>query len=183
MRLTMEHGLKIQRRNTALGLFKTISGGLTATGGALTMGGATSPLGFGLSAAGALVNGLGSIYNLWRNRRLRRDAIAQEYGGMDYLDAIDDVRNRFPNQHISRGNAWKIFLQSNLIADEKTKYDDIRKRRAAHMLQMAANGDDTAADFIESMGVQSTGYHTGGALNGKRYFSQAALDLLAEKLK
>ncbi|MBQ6235264.1 MAG: DUF4157 domain-containing protein, partial [Clostridia bacterium] len=89
---TMRHGKEVQKRNTLVGASKLVGGGLSAAGGAVSLGGVTAPLGLGLSAAGALASGIGSIYGLWKNRRLRKNAIAEELGGMSYSDAIADVR-------------------------------------------------------------------------------------------
>ncbi len=182
---TMRHGREIQKRNTALGTAKLIGGGLNIAGGALTLGGVTSPLGLGLSAAGALVNGIGSIYNIWKNRRLRRNAIAEEFGGMGYEALLKDVKqNAAQGKFISRRNAWKVFMktlqnQRGGKVDEEELYAEIRKRRAAHMLHMASSGDTNAADFIKSMGVKEGAQDA----NGNPTFAEGALDLLAEKLK
>ena len=180
---TMRHGLEIQKRNTALGAFKGVGGLLSGIGGVLSLGGVTSPLGLALSAAGAFSSGLGSIYNLWKNRRLRKNAIAEELGGTSYLDAINDVRSRLAQQghkHISRSNAWKIYLESKGMGNktEDDMYKDIRQRRAAHMLQMAQGGDPMAKSFVESMGVKEVELG-----NNQVGFASGAVDLLAEKLK
>ena len=180
---TMRHGNEIQKRNTFLGISKLIGGGLTVAGGALSLGGATAPVGFGLTAAGALANGLGSIYGLWKNRRLRKNAIAEELGGMSYNQAVADVRKRLKGRHkfISKRNAWKIFMESRGRADvdEDDLYADIRRRRAAHMLKMAKENNDTAIDFIRSMGIKETAQD----VLGNPVFAEGALDLLTEKLK
>ena len=180
---TMRHGKEIQKRNTFLGISKLIGGGLTVAGGALSLGGATTPAGFGLTAAGALANGLGSIYGLWKNRRLRKNAIAEELGGMSYDQAVADVRKRLKGRHkfISRRNAWKIFKESRGRADvdEDDLYADIRRRRAAHMLSMAKDNNDTAIDFIRSMGIKETAQD----VLGNPVLGEGALDLLTEKLK
>ena len=101
---------------------------------------------------------------------------------MNYMDAVKEVRNRLKGTHgyISRGNAWKIFLQSRGKGDqsEESMYSDIRRRRAAHMLELAEGGNDTAKNFIKSMGVNQI---DDGA--GNMTFTEGALDLLAEKLK
>ena len=174
---TMRHGNEIQKRNTFLGISKLIGGGLTVAGGA------TTPVGFGLTAAGALANGLGSIYGLWKNRRLRKNAIAEELGGMSYNQAVADVRKRLKGRHkfISKRNAWKIFKESRGRADvdEDDLYADIRRRRAAHMLSMAKDNNDTAIDFIRSMGIKETAQD----VLGNPVFGEGALDLLTEKLK
>jgi hypothetical protein len=179
---TMRHGREVQKRNAILGGTKVLGGGLSAIGGVLSLGGVTSAAGLGLGAAGALVNGIGSIYNIWKNRRLRKDAIAQEYGGRSYSEVLKDVRaNAGGGKYISRRNAWKIFLKSktNPNMSEDELYADIRKRRAAHMLHQAAAGDATAAAFIESMGVKPNAQ----TASGSPTFAEGALDLLAEKLK
>ena len=179
---TMRHGREVQKRNAILGGTKVLGGGLSAIGGVLSLGGVTSAAGLGLGAAGALVNGLGSIYNIWKNRRLRKDAIAQEYGGRSYSEVLKDVRaNAGGGKYISRRNAWKIFLKSktNPNMSEDELYADIRKRRAAHMLHQAVAGDATAAAFIESMGVKPNAQ----TASGSPTFAEGALDLLAEKLK
>ena len=179
---TMRHGKEIQKRNTALGGIKTLGGLFTGFGGLLSLGGATTPLGLGLSATGALVNGIGSIYRIWKNYRLRRNAIAEELGGMSYEDVLKDVKAHFKPTHgfISRHHAWKIFLESKGRggANEDDLYATIRKRRAAHMLSMAQQGDATAVDFIKSMGVDQKDDGTGNMT-----FTEGALDLLTEKLK
>ena len=179
---TMRHGKEIQKRNTILGGTKALGGGLSAVGGFLSLGGVTSAAGLGLSAAGALVNGIGSIYNIFKNRRLRKNAIAEEYGGKSYTQILKDVRESVGNgKYISRSKAWEIFLKSKGVANtsEDDLYADIRKRRAAHMLHMAAAGDDTATAFIESMGVKQAAQ----TASGSPTFAEGALDLLAEKLK
>ena len=179
---TMRHGKEIQKRNTILGGTKALGGALSAVGGFLSLGGVTSAAGLGLSAAGALVNGIGSIYNIFKNRRLRKNAIAEEYGGKSYTQILKDVRESVGNgKYISRSKAWEIFLKSKGVANtsEDDLYADIRKRRAAHMLHMAAAGDDTATAFIESMGVKQAAQ----TASGSPTFAEGALDLLAEKLK
>ena len=179
---TMHHGREIQKRNTALGATKLIGGGLTAIGGALSLGGITSPLGLGLSAAGALTSGIGSIYNVLKSRRLRKNAIAEELGGRSYSQVLKDVRESFGDRkYISRRNAWKIFLKSKNVGNvsEKDLYADIRRQRAAHMLYMAATGNSEATDFIQSMGVKQAAQDN----RGNPTFAEGALDLLAEKLQ
>ncbi len=178
---TMRHGREIQKRNAIVGGTKVLGGGLSAIGGVLSLGGVTSAAGLGLGAAGALVNGIGSIYNIWKSRRLRKDAIAQEYGGRSYSEVLKDVRANAGGRFISRRNAWKIFLKSktNPNKSEDELYADIRKRRAAHMLHQAAAGDATAAAFVESMGVKPNAQTDSGSPT----FAEGALDLLADKLK
>ena len=179
---TMRHGREVQKRNTALGVFKGLGGLFSGIGGILNLGGVTSAAGLGLSATGSLINGIGSVYNIFRNRRLRKNAIAEEYGGMSYSQIIKDVRNSVGDgKFISRSKAWQIFLNSKGLGDAKEDdlYADIRKRRAAHMLHMAASGDDDAAAFIESMGVKQNAQTSSGTPT----FAEGALDLLAEKLK
>ncbi len=180
---TMRHGLEVQKRNTLVGASKLVGGGLSAAGGAVSLGGVTSPVGLGLSAAGALASGIGSVYGALKNRRLRKNAIAEELGGMSYSDAIADVRKQLKGRHkfISRRNAWEIFLESKGKGNftEDALYTEIRKRRAAHMLKMASEGDQTATDFIKSMGVKEAAQDD----LGNPTFAEGALDLLAEKLK
>ena len=135
---------------------------------------------------------LGSAYNYWRSRRIRRNAIAQELGGKSYLEIIDDVKRSQKNQHwfISRSNAWKIFLQSHQQSlpidpnDEEGLYKDIRDRRAAHMLYMAQHGNaQQAAEakaFITTMGISEIDDADGA---GNRGYSKGAMQLLSDKLK
>ncbi len=178
---TMRHGREIQKRNAILGGTKVLGGGLTTLGGILSLGGVTSAAGLGFSAAGSLVNGIGSIYNIFKNRRLRKNAIAEEYGGKSYSEVLKDVRESLGDKHISRSKAWEIFLRSQGLGDTKEDdvYADIRKRRAAHMLHLAAAGDGTATAFIESMGVKQSAQ----TASGSPTFAEGALDLLADKLK
>ena len=179
---TMRHGREVQKRNTALGATKALGGIFAITGGALSLGGVTSAAGLGFSGAGALVNGLGSIYGLWKNRRLRRNAIAEEYGGKSYKEVLKNVKETVGNgKYMSDRNAWKIFMKSKQLGDasEDDLYENIRKRRAAHMLHMASSGDTNAADFIKSMGINETGQTD----EGNSTFAKGALELLTEKLK
>ena len=102
---------------------------------------------------------------------------------MSYDDAIAHVKSQLKGRHgfISRRNAWKIFKESRGRADENEDdlYADIRRRRAAHMLKMAQDGNPTAQDFIKSMGVKETAQD----VLGNPTFAEGALDLLTEKLK
>ena len=185
---TIRHGKEIQKRNTILGGLKSLSGMFSAAGGIASLGGATTPLGFGLSAVGSLLGGIGSIYGMFKNRRLRKDAIAKELGGMSYLEAIENVRRSIkandPDEgHVSRAKAWEIFLKSRNYGDvdEDELYKEIRTRRAEHMLRMAQEGSpnkDEAEKFIASMGISKI-------KNGddEETYSEGALELLAEKLK
>lgn len=192
---TMRQGEAIQDRNRTSGTLKSIAGAFTAAGGAFSLGG-LAPVGFALGAIGAAISGANSIYGLWKNRRIRRDVLAQELGDVGGYDAaVADVKAKLRSagktDKISDRQAWKIFLESRgkTTGDEKSLYADIRKRRAAHMLQMAqmdtkvpnTNQDDPAKvrdkqmaiQFLENMGIHQI---PGGG------YAKGARKLLTEKL-
>ena len=176
---TMRHGGKIQKRNSARGFWKSAGGLLSGIGAATTLGGVTAPVGFALGALGAGAGAVGEIYNLARTRSIRRDVLAEELG-VDFKHTVADVKKTLKGKTrlpITDDRAWKVFLASKGFQDEKALYAYVRKKRAAHMLHMAKNGNskekNLARAFMESMGVRP--------VNGDDY-AEGALDILTEKL-
>ena len=168
---TMRQGERVQERNRTGGILKAISGGLSTASGIATLSGAAAPVGLALGAIGAGVGAAGTIYNLVKTRKIRHDVLAEELGDMDYKSAVADVKAK-TGKRMTESRAWKIFLKSKGYTDEKALYADVRKRRAAHMLQMANGGDQNAINFIKAMGIKQ--------VNGG--YAEGALDLLAGKL-
>ncbi len=168
---TMRQGERIQERNRTGGILKAISGGFATASGITSLSGVAAPIGLALGAIGAGVGAAGTIYNLAKTRKIRHDVLAEELGDMDYKSAVADVKAK-TGKKMTDSRAWKIFLKSKGYTDEKALYADVRKRRAAHMLQMANGGDQNAINFIRAMGIKQ--------VNGG--YAEGALDLLAGKL-
>ena len=175
----MKQGSQIQKRNRRSGFLKSLGGLLSGIGGATTLGGVTAPVGLALGAAGTAVGAAGGIYNMVKTRNIRRDVLAEELG-VDFKHVVADVKRTVGKQTrapITDDRAWKIFLQSRGYSDEKALYAQIRRKRAAHMLETAKNGSKEdqkmAKQFIYGMGVNPLE-------NGE--YAEGALDILAEKL-
>ncbi len=173
-----KQGRRVGELHRSSGFMKAAGGGITLGTGIALLSGPLAPVTAAvLGIAGAGLGIFNFIYGKKKKAHIRKDVTAEELGIDNWDKEIKWVKERFPQEKLSKKEAKEIILKGKGI-DAKTRTEAFKKinLKRADMLLNIAEGEGPLKTLAEKV-ITALGVH-----RKKGRFAAGAQKLIAEKL-